>query len=168
MLTERLQARCPSASPVGPARATGFAVAIAKKSADRSGKATLTPASREMPQETFGVLFEIHMGERASLDHAEGPGYERDDAFAVALMQCGRRYEASTYIARDTHVAQGLHAFCWYRALIIAGAEQHGLPRYHVARLHAAPFRPDPNLQRTSHKEAINVLESAGFKHLLP
>ena len=164
MLTERLQARCPSAAPVGPARAAGFSLAIAKRAADRSGKATLRPAAVE----AHGVLFEIHGRERALLDQAEGPGYARDDAFGVALAACGSRFEASTYIARDDHMAAGLDPFCWYRALIIAGAEQHGLPADHIDGLRAQRYTPDPDPQRASHRQARAVLEAAGFTHLLP
>jgi len=176
MLTERLQARCPSAAPLGPARAHGFSLAIAKRAADRSGKATLTRAADKTADEradgaarqTYGVLFEIHSRERHLLDRAEGPGYARDNAFPVALAACGSRFEASTYIARDDHMAAGLDPFCWYRALIIAGAEQHGLPADHIEDLRAQRYTPDPDPQRASHRQARAVLEAAGFAHLLP
>ncbi len=168
MLTQRLQARCPSAAPVGPARVSGFGIAMKKKSKDGSGKATLAPAFRGISQDTFGVVFEIPENERQLLDHAEGYGYIRDDAYSVTLTRSDRRFTTSTYLAADDHIATNLYPFCWYRALIIAGAEQHRLPQDYVADLRAQAFQPDPDPHRASRKEAIGVLEAAGFAHLLP
>ena len=168
MLTERLQARCPSAVPIGAARALGFRIAMSKRSTDSSGKATLRPASKEKPPQTFGVVFEIPESEGELLDQIEGPGYFRNDAFDVSLVHNNQHYSTSTYLAGDDHIAPGLEPFCWYRALIIAGAEQHNLPDEHIASLRALPFRSDPEPYRPSRKKAVNVLESAGFAHLLP
>ena len=168
MLTQRLQARCPSARPVSAARALRFSTAISKKGADSSGKATLAPASNETPRHTFGVVFEIPQNERELLDSAEGPGYFRNDAFNVSLVDNNQQYSTSTYVAGDDHIALNLEPYCWYRALIIAGAEQHNLPDEHVAGLRALPFRSDPDLHRTSRKQAVKILEAAGFGHLLP
>lgn len=168
MLTQRLQARCPSATLVGPAFASGFSIAMNKKSTDTSGKATLIAARSDTSIGTFGVVFEIRLDERRKLDDAEGRAYGRKDQFEVTLVQGNRPHTTSTYIAGDDHLAPRLLPFCWYRALIIAGAEQHSLPNKHIARLRALPFRNDPEPHRPSRKIAVNVLESAGFAHLLP
>lgn len=168
MLTQRLQARCPSARPMSAARTLGFDIAMSKRSIDSSGKATLRPALKETPRHTFGVVFEIQESERELLDHAEGPGYFRDDAFSVTLDQNNQHRTTSTYIAGDDHLAPGLLPFCWYLALIVAGAEQHSLPDEHIAHLRALPFQADPDMHRLSRRQAHNALESAGFAHLLP
>ena len=168
MLTQRLQARCPSAIPVGLARTAGFSVSMTKRSEDGSGKATLAAASEGIRQEALGVIFEISENERRKLDDAEGRAYNRNDQFDAALIKNNQSYTTSTYIAGDDHIEIGLEPFCWYRALIIAGATQHGLPQDYVSALRARPFRTDPDLHRPSRKQAVNALASAGFMHLLP
>jgi len=175
MLTERLRARCPSARPLGPARAAGHDFAIGKRGGDASGKATIARApsaaparaAEAPPTEVHGVVFEVDAAERPLLDRVEGPGYTRDDGFDVSLTACGSEVATATYIARSSHFDPGLPAFCWYRALILAGAHQHELPERYIERLAAQPFAPDPDPARAGHVEARTVLKAAGFDRLL-
>jgi gamma-glutamylcyclotransferase len=38
----------------------------------------------------------------------------------------------------------------WYKALVIAGAREHGLPADYIAALAAAPAKPDPDKIRAA------------------
>ena len=164
MLSERLAARCPGARPLGAAVAPGFSLAFCKRGRDGSGKATLVKAEgRGRP--VYGVLFRIGDEERALLDKAEG-GYRRDDAFPVLRHDDGTEVQAMTYIARPDVREHGLVPFDWYRALVVAGAIQHQLPEAHIRWLRGTAAQPDPDPAGPARREALRVLERAGFRSL--
>ena len=71
MLTARLQARCPSARPLGRATARGRRLAFHKRSdVDGSGKCDLVPADDGAL--VVGVVFDLAADELPALDRAEG------------------------------------------------------------------------------------------------
>lgn len=147
MLTARLQARVPSAQPVGVARLPRHVLCFHKRSHnDGSGKCTLQPAS-EAVAAVFGVLFEIEPSERPALDRAEGLGVGYAARTVTVHTACGPR-RAYTYQARPDHLDATLRPYVWYRALVIAGAREHGLPASHRARLRAVPAQRDPDADR--------------------
>lgn len=156
MFAPRLLARCPRVRVLGPAHAEGVSVAFTKLSVDGSGKAALVEAPGAV---AHGVAFELDRDERDSLDAIEGPGYLRQDDFAIVLAEGSGRsgmVRASTYRARR-HV-EGLLPYDWYRDLIVAGGREHGLPPPYVERLRAAPARPDPDPERRTAREARELL----------
>ena len=160
MLTERLRARCPSATATGRAFADGAVIEFSKRSKDNSGKATLR---KKAGGRTPGVLFEIPKAELDDLDTHEGvgKGYQRCDAFRVRLIDGDGFATAVTYLAtgRDS----SLLPYDWYLALVIAGARQHGLGEAHLTSLRCMAYLPDPNDSRKTRIEAIGVLTAAGF-----
>jgi hypothetical protein len=168
MLTARLHKRCPSARSLGKAVAPGFILRFWKRSKDGSAKATLVKTD-EAEKRAYGVLFEIAQSERTRLDKSEGAGqgYNRDDAFPVLRVAGGKRAIVSTYQATPRACDKNLVPYDWYRDLILAGALQHGLPDAYVAELRKAVVRPDPEPQRKSRQEALDVLRCVGFQQPL-
>jgi hypothetical protein len=165
MLTERLRAedRCPTASPVGVGSVRGYTLQFWKKGKDESGKATIVRSERSAAR-VIGVVFEIGEREKRNLDNVEGVGngYDILDDVAVRL-ESGAEVLARTYIG--TELDQTLRPYDWYRALVIAGAIQHGLPSSWIAALEATEFIRDldPRRRRT----ALDTLTKAEYPKLL-
>jgi len=154
MLTARLQARVPSAHPVGTARLPRHTLCFHKRSnKDGSGKCTLQPAADAVAT-VFGVLFTIDPAERPLLNQAEGLGIGYA-ARTVPVHTTHRPRRAFTYQARPDHLDISLRPYAWYKALVIAGAREHDLPASHRAMLHAVPAQPDPNADRRQRHRAL-------------
>ena len=167
LLAERLAARCPGAKPVGLATVAGRRLAFQAKSFDGSGKATLLDGDEGSI--VHGRLYEVPVGERDALDRAEGadrdpPIYVRHDDLVVTSADGVEIRDVSVYLAREE--TPPLEPWDWYRALIVAGGMQAGLPAEVVAALAVTPALADPLPQRRSRREALAVLEKAGFPEL--
>ena len=165
MLTERLRGRCASANALGRATAGNHVLEFCKRSADGSGKATIVQ-SRKDGTRVYGVVFNLDIAEREELDKAEGlgQGYHRVDDLGVQL-EIGDEVRVSTYIG--TRLDRSLKPYDWYRALVIAGAQEHELPGEWIAMLEQVACVPDPDLKRKNRVDAIAVLKEAGFGHLV-
>ena len=133
--TARMRARVASARSRGAARLPGFRLTLDKRSRDGSGKANLRP---DPDQAVFGVLYALASIHWPDLDACE-PGYRR---VPVRVELRGRQVEAFTYLSRDWTPSPV--AYDWYKALIVDGAAEHGLPRAWRQRLATLPARPDP------------------------
>lgn len=161
MLAARLIARCSCARPIGPAYATGFAMAFSKLSVDGSGKAALVERPGAI---VHGVAFELDIASRVLLDRIEGPGYVRQDDFEIKLQRRGvaeEGFEAVTVSASTYHACRhldGLVPYDWYRDLILAGALENRLPERYFARLRTVCVRPDPDFDRPTAREARALL----------
>jgi gamma-glutamylcyclotransferase len=158
MLTERLQARCPSALPVHVAKADNWKMTFSKPSLDDSGKGTLTPAFGSC---AFGIVFELVATELATLDKFEGAGkgYSRNDEFEVRTTDTEDVIRVVTYIADVGSVDNTLKPYDWYLRLVVAGAQQHRLPPDYVADLAATPSVNDLIQDRPTRLAALKLLE---------
>ncbi len=114
---------------------------------------------------TPGILFEIALDERSSLDRAEaaGVGYDRTDAFPVTLEN-GEIASVTSYLA--TAIDYSLLPHDWYLALVIAGARHHGLDEAHIDRLRKLPYSVDGKTDRGTRLNALKALEAEGFLDL--
>ena len=161
MLTARLQAlnRCPTAIPVGVALAPALRFVYGKRSRDGSGKATLTPISRAcLP--AHGVLFEISDVERAALDRAEGNGYETRHDISLVRLRDGETVQAVTYVSSAEMFDDSLRPYDWYRALVLAGAWEHRLPKVYIRHLCDLSATRDPLPERKERQAALSLLGS--------
>jgi len=159
MLSTRLLARCKSAEFLSVAQARGFRVEFTKESKDGSGKATLTRAT---PTDcTEGVLFEIDVGERETLDRFEevGTGYDRIDNFRVETD--AGPIMATTYMAKTR--VRSLCPYDWYLALVIAGAVENSICDSYVETLRAHDYVPDPVQDRLTRGAGVIALQAAGY-----
>jgi gamma-glutamylcyclotransferase (GGCT)/AIG2-like uncharacterized protein YtfP len=151
MLERRLRdaARAPSASFVGVGSVRRYRLVFHKAGMDGSGKCTLDATDRDSDA-VYGVLFEIDDAQSAPLDAAEGVqggGYSRTE-IPVEQVGCGTRVPAQTYIANRESVDESCVPFEWYKALVVAGALEHGLPDDYVRALQGIVAVRDPDSER--------------------
>lgn len=146
MLTRRLRERTPSARVVGVATLPAHELRWHKVSKDGSAKCDIVRSSA--PQAcVHGIVFEIARADKAALDIAEGigMGYKGCD---VAVHTAQGPLEAWTY--RATNIDPLARPYPWYKALVLAGAKEHGLPSAYVAALEAVSTREDPKPERAA------------------
>jgi len=157
MLTSRLTRRTPSATAVGIAYVEGYRLTFDKVSTDGSGKCDIEATSNAADR-VYGVLFRISTAEAADLDVAEGfgHGYEKHEIKAVAASTKTR---AIAYVATAKDPTRT--PYHWYKALVIAGAEEHALPQDYIATLRAVPSQPDPDSTRRMRNEALLLRANA-------
>ena len=86
----------------------------------------------------WGVLYRIAPSHMTLLDRFE-TGYERVEVEVCAAA--GDAHLASTY--RSDRITRDPIPFAWYRALILEGARERGLPEDCLSVLEALPARPD-------------------------
>jgi gamma-glutamylcyclotransferase len=149
LLVERLRARTPSARPVTVATLSGHALRWHKRGMDGSAKCDAAPTGAD-EDVVWGVVFRIARAEKPRLDSAEGlgRGYRED---AVIVTAGATTLRALSYLATDVDPA--LQPFHWYKAYVLAGARQHGLPEAYVERILAVPSIPDPDPRRAAQHE---------------
>jgi hypothetical protein len=137
MLTRRLTSpdRCPSAKALGLAEIRGYELRWHKRSKDGSGKCDVVKVE-DAEAVMYGVLFAIARSEKGKLDRAEGlrKGYDEQQ---IEVSQRGAMIPAQVYVATDT--AAGLKPCTCYHGLVVAGAEEHGLPEEYVEQLRLVP-----------------------------
>ena len=161
MLIERLRNRCLNPKEIG--RADNRIIEFSKLSKkDGSGKATLRC---QAGHRTPGVLFRIPIAERNKLDRYEGAGkgggYIRCDKFPVHRTDNNQIAYVVTYLA--TFPKPNLKPYDWYLALVIAGALKHGLDGSYQEMLRRVPYCPDTDCDRRERRDAMEVLDDAGF-----
>lgn len=159
LLPERLLPRCPSARTIGRAKADGFDLDFSKVSKDKSGKATLVEAAGAV---TPGALYEIDDDELRSLDKHEGlgSGYYRTTELRVELDGTSELIDTVSYIADDRNA--NLKPYDWYLALVIAGAQHHGLAAKHLERLQSVQYTIDSDIGRVGRRGALAAFEAHG------
>jgi hypothetical protein len=150
MLLERLRERVASARKAGIAYVEGRVLRWHKQGRDRSGKCDIVE-TRARGEVVWGVLFDILPRELSGLNEAEA-GYELRE---VAVRGERGSSTAITYSAQGIHTDPTLQPFAWYKALVVAGAQEHGLPGDYVGRLEAVAARTDPDTARAEKMMAL-------------
>ena len=145
MLTDRLRERVPSATAIGVGRLAGHELRWDKRSGrDRSGKCDAEATGRQ-EDVVWGVLFELDPDEKPALDRAEGLGVGYMDKTVQVSTDTGP-VTALMYYATDKDPS--LRPYHWYKALVIAGAREHGLPAGYRSRLELVVTVSDHNPTR--------------------
>jgi hypothetical protein len=139
MLERRLRERVPSAVFAGVGVAHGYRLVFHKDGMDGSGKCTLEAASEAV---AYGALFDMDDAHWARLDEAEGEDYLRTE-IPIDLVGCGSPVHAHTYLADA--VDTSCVPFEWYKALVVAGVLEHGLPEHYVRQLRETVAVRDPD-----------------------
>lgn len=166
MLTRRLRAadRAPSAHVESKGFVAGHRLTFDKvskeKSGGRSGKCDMERTGNAADR-VFGVVFNIAKADEKALDDVEGPGYRRHEVEVVTAV--GPRWAVAYIVERAEKKDPSLRPYDWYKALVIAGAEEHGLPDEYVERLRAVESQPDPMPDRKTKREAEALLVGAGI-----
>ena len=118
MLTRRLAARTPSATATGIGFVEGHRLTFDKVSIDGSGKCDIEETTNP-DDRVYGAIFRIATAESGDLDAKT----------------------AITYIA--TKKESGRLPYHWYKAFVIAGAVEHGLPDAYIGWLRTVGSQPD-------------------------
>ncbi len=144
MLAGRLRERVPSAKPLGRATLAGHRLAWHKRSTDGSGKCDIVETGEDADI-VHGVLFEMDPYEKPQLDRAEGLGNGYDQK-RVDVMHEGKSKPAITYYV--PHVDSRLKPYHWYKAFVVAGAKENGLPADYIGEIEKADSVQDANTDR--------------------
>lgn len=148
MPTRRLRSRIGQADVVGIGYLAGYELRFHKAGADGSAKAdawyTGRPADR-----VYGVLYRVRCADLLVLDRYEerGRGYDRRGV----TVRCpgGVSVPAQSYFARIQAIVPQRRPFTWYKAWILAGIDEHGLPAAYRTMIEAVPATPDPAADHT-------------------
>ncbi|MCA9052552.1 MAG: gamma-glutamylcyclotransferase [Planctomycetaceae bacterium] len=146
----RLRKRTPSARLLGTDHVQGMALRFHKRGRrDGSGKCNLV-ASRDSIVHV--AVFEVALADMAQLDAIEGAGqgYRREEIVVTRFGRC------TTYIAEQAHIDDSLAPFCWYRDLVLAGAELHRFPDEYRDQIQSIDVIRDPD--RFRHDEHQRLL----------
>jgi len=145
MLTARLRERVPSVTAIGIGQLVGHALRWDKRSLqDGSGKCDAEATSRN-DDVVWGALFELDPEDKPALDQAEGVGAGYFEKTVNVLTEAGL-VTAVTYCATDKDAT--LRPYQWYKALVIAGAREHGLPPSYRSRLELVATVSDTDTAR--------------------
>jgi cation transport regulator ChaC len=159
MLTARLRERVPSATAIGIGRIVGHALRWDKRSWwDGSGKCDAEATGRQ-GDVVWGVVFELDAEDKPLLDKAEGLGAGYMEMTVHVLTEAGP-VSAVTYCATDKDPS--LRPYHWYKALVIAGAREHGLPVSYRKCLEFATTVSDANPARArTHEELLSATDES-------
>lgn len=147
----RLQMRVPSAYFISLGKLQGYQLLFNKVGLDRSGKGNIEPTGR--PEDlVWGAVFQLDASEIPLLDRVEslGVGYERQ---YLNIVTPHSSFNAFTYLAllKDNR----LSPFHWYKAYVVQGAMNLGLPAAYIQTIQAVQSRPDLDADRCHYHSAI-------------
>lgn len=98
---------------------------LSKKDSSSKGDAFYTGVATD---EVWGVVFDIPASKKTVLDAFEGLGYGYEDVEVVITLPTGEQLQVRTYVADPEYIREGLAPYTWYKAYVLAGAAEHGLP----------------------------------------
>jgi len=151
MLTARLARRVPSARPVGHAWLAGHRLSFHLRGEDGSGKCNVT-ATGAAGDVVHGVLFELDADRLERLHAAEGPAYR---FLELEVEQPAGQCRAAIYYGRGAWLDDSLVPFDWYRAFVVGGAREHGLPADYIRWLASTTSHCDPDSRRAEYNAGI-------------
>lgn len=154
MLSARMRGpdRVPSARPIGVGYITGHRLTFDKVSGnDGSGKCDAEHTGNATDR-VYGVLYSVDELEKHRLDVAEGlnAGY---DEKSMGVMTARGVKTAVMYFA--TSKDPSLRPYHWYKALVVAGAVEHGLPFTYVELLRTVESVQDQDAGRRVEHERL-------------
>ena len=160
----RMLARVPSARVVGVATLAGHDLRWHKAGRDGSGKCDAFFTGNDDDVVHGDVYAMTESGKRA-LDRFEGLGeHYAQKAVRVRLAERdagsnrdagpARWADAAVYVALAHRIDAGAKPWSWYKAHVVTGARQHGLPPAWIAKLEAVQAREDPDRERHDRETA--------------
>ncbi|MGH8763363.1 MAG: gamma-glutamylcyclotransferase [Nitrosospira sp.] len=149
MLSRRIQDAAPSAVAIDIGFVQGHTFTFGKVTRHSSGECDIE-ATGNQKNRVYGVLYKINVKDKPDLDEAEGLG-TFDEANIQVVTSTGN-YAAATYVARYKEAAT-FRPYQWYKALVIAGAVEHGLPNEYVEWLRTFEAQADSHDVRRAESE---------------
>lgn len=157
MLSSRIQARCPLARALGIAKLLGHELKWHKRSKDGSGKCDVVLTNNH-DSVVYGVLYEIAASEKSDLDTAEGLGNGYEEKKVQVVFE-GAPRTVSVYAATQTE--SSLKPYTWYKAFVVAGANEHKLQIEYIRQLEAVEAVQDPDRKRNERNAQLLKGKSA-------
>lgn len=161
MLRERLVARVGETNQLGCAYLSRYRLSFHKRSNDGSGKCAVVD-SGDVYDGVWGVLFELSLQQKLSLDRYEGMGYQVQE---VVTTQNNFVINAFTYVCLHEWTDTSCLPYSWYKALVLAGALQSGLPQPYLEDIQRVSSRQDPDRKRTEVHSAL--VSDSGYAQLI-
>lgn len=144
---ERLLNRVESAVALDIGSLQGYQLTFHKRGIDGSAKADAIYTG-QTGHATWGVVFRIAKEHKSVLDDFEFVGIGYDSVKVDIALAAGGHVQAWTYLARPTAIEKGLKPYAWYKAFMVHGARQHGLPAKYVELLEDIDATPDLDAAR--------------------
>jgi gamma-glutamylcyclotransferase len=152
MFSRRLKETiAPSAVAVDIGFIQGRRFSFGKVSRDGSGKCDIE-ATNNAQDRAYGVLYRINTREKSDLAKAEGVGIGYSEA-NIQIVTADGTQSSVTYVA--SYKERVLRPYQWYKAMVIGGAIEHGLPAEYVEWLRTFEAQADANTDRRAEREAI-------------
>ncbi len=148
--------RAPSALCLGVAILSGCQMRFHKIGMDGSAKCNAFTTGN-MDDSVYGVVFDIAEKDIAVLDEEEDirrGGYSRQQV-NVIMLKDSAKCVVECYLAGLGFIDATLRPFDWYKALVVAGAQEHKLPHDYVRYLDACPSIRDSNQTRSGKAKDI-------------
>lgn len=152
MSLARLRSRVPSARKVGSCRLNRHVLRFHKRSNDGSAKCDAYATGNDSDY-LLGILFDINESEKPGLDCAEGLGKGYGEKEVAVVGQDGEVHIALTYYA--TRIDASLAPYRWYKAHVLTGARNAGLPAAYIQQIEIVAAIEDPDRERERRELAI-------------
>lgn len=152
----RLQARTPSARVLATGMVTGHQLRFHKHGVDGSAKCDLFETG-EREHCVHGVVFSLSHEDKSVLDVIEGLGSGYEVKRVNVAGHDGQLREAFTYYA--TCIRDDLIPWDWYKAYVVNGAREHGLPADYINCIERVIAQQDPDVERRQRNRRILGLD---------
>lgn len=121
----------------------GWRLCFDKRGSDGSAKANLRPAPGS-DQVAWAAVYGVRTDQWLLLDHFEGcgGGYE---TFRFDVLIEDKPRMALAYLTPSQWTTNKMQPFDWYRDLVLAGAQFHGLPERYCKMIASQPAVRDPD-----------------------
>ncbi len=151
----RIILRVPSSRLVGTTKLDGYRLTFHKRSRDGSAKCNLWHSDQPI-HTAYGAVFEISPNEKPLLDKAEGlgQGYLEEQ---LPVVLDGVTHSAYSYFASQSHIAQDLKPYDWYKRMVLAGARHHHFPSEYIGEIERVQTQVDMDAKRRLEQENILV-----------
>jgi gamma-glutamylcyclotransferase len=148
---ERLKRRTPSAKFVEVASLASYELYFHKRGRDGSAKCNIIA---RQDSTVLGAIYRLSCRDQASLDIAEGQSYRRAWVKVIGVHS-GITSMVLTYMAKRQSLFDGIRPYDWYKAFVIAGAENHAISAVYIDRLRDVIDRPDFHHKRSRDSRLI-------------
>ena len=149
----RLMQRVPSAKLIGVTEHPDHKLTFHKKSSDDSSKCNMFNSGNESDL-IYGAIYKLKSEHKNGLDKFEGKGYGYIDRL-ITLKHNGIEYTCFTYIAQESHIADNLKPYHWYKKLVILGAQYLKFPGSYISSIEDVESMEDPDSTRRKEQEEL-------------
>jgi gamma-glutamylcyclotransferase len=102
----------------------------------------------------YGVLYTVAKAEKPKLDAAEGLGHGYEEKTVSVISGKGTRSAVMYYAKEKDPLKKPYH---WYKAFVVAGAVEHGLPFPYVEWLRTVDSEADQDARRRIENERLLI-----------